>query len=166
MNIRILTANDAPSYRELRLAALREHPEAYVTDFAEEAALSLELLQSRLSAHEAAITFGALERERLVGIGTILWSPRIRQQFRATIVGMYVDAAYRRRGVGKSLIATLLQHAREQPDVEEVCLSVTCGNDAARKLYVACGFLPEYVEPRYFKYQDRYYDLEWLAVKL
>ena len=166
MTLRLLTASDAECYRELRLAALLEYPEAFVTDYAEEAALSIEKLQERLAAQKVATTFGAFDGDQLIGIGTLLWSPRVRQKFRATIVGMYVEPQRRRRGVAKRLVAELVVHARTSPDIEEVWLCLTAGNSAARDLYLACGFQPEFVEPRSFKYEGRYHDLEWLCRRL
>ena len=166
MEIRPLTAADAAIYREVRLAALREHPTAYCTDYEEEAAFSQADIENRLTPSDAATTFGAFGGERLVGIGTLIRSARLRLAFRATIVGMYVLPTQRRRGVARRLIAACLDRARKLEGVEEVCLSVTCGNDSARRTYLKCGFRPDYVEPRYFKFADSYYDLEWLRLPL
>ena len=63
-------------------------------------------------------------------------------------------------------MATCIRRARSLPGVEEVCLGVTVGNEAARRCYVTCGFVPDYVEPRYFKYEGRYYDIEWMTLRL
>lgn len=166
MILRALTANDATDYAELRLAALREHPEAYVTDIAEESALSLDDFQKRLADTSTAQTFGAFEGDKLIGIATLLCTTRIRQRFRATIVGMYVLPDYRRRGVAKRLLEVCVEQARSRPEIEEVSLCITVGNEAARKTYLAFGFQPEFVEPRYFKYDGKYYDLEWMGMKL
>ncbi|HEX5106014.1 MAG TPA: N-acetyltransferase [Pirellulaceae bacterium] len=165
MTIRTLTADDAEIYRHQRLAALAEHPLAYVTDYSEEAALPLEEFQKRLAA-ETSVTFGAFDAERLAGISTLLTTTRLRQRFRATIVGMHVLPEYRRRGIATQLLSACVARARELPEVEEVCLCITVGNDAARAAYVAFGFEPELIEPRYFKYEGRYYDLEWLRLTL
>jgi RimJ/RimL family protein N-acetyltransferase len=43
---------------------------------------------------------------------------------------------------------------------------VTAGNDAARALYVAAGFVPFGVEPRFIRVDDRYYDIEWMIKRL
>jgi RimJ/RimL family protein N-acetyltransferase len=84
----------------------------------------------------------------------------------ATIAGMYVVPDRRGEGIAKALIAACLAHARSLPGVEEVCLCITVGNETARKLYLACGFQPDFIDPQYFKYQGTYYDLEWLRLKL
>ncbi|MCI0360467.1 MAG: GNAT family N-acetyltransferase [Planctomycetaceae bacterium] len=158
--------DDAAAYRALRLEALQQHPTAYVTAYEEDAALTAEQLHKRLTPSEEALTFGALDGDRLVGIGTLVRPERIRLSFRAMIVGMYVTASHRRTGLASRLVKTCIDRARSLTGVEEVCLCVTVGNDAARRTYLACGFLPEYVELRYFKYEGRYYDIEWLRLPL
>lgn len=166
MNTRVLTTCDVAAYRELRLAALREHPTAFATDLAEEQALPLEECQKRLEEGAPGMTFGAFDGERLVGIGTLLRNTRVRQRFRATIVGMYVTPAWRRRGVARELLNACVERARTLPEIEEVCLCITVGNDAARRVYVEFGFQPEFFEPRSFKHEGSYYDLEWMRLPL
>jgi RimJ/RimL family protein N-acetyltransferase len=164
MLIRPLTPDDAELYRELRLAALREHPLAYVTDYREESALPIEEMRKRL-AGATSVTFGSFD-ERLIGIATLLWTTRLRQRFRATVVGMFVLPAFRRQGLATELLRACIERARAMPEVEEVCLCITVGNDAARAAYVKFGFQPDYVEPRYFKHAGAYYDIEWLRLPL
>jgi ribosomal protein S18 acetylase RimI-like enzyme len=79
---------------------------------------------------------------------------------------MYVAPQYRRRGLATKLLEACLAQARAFPEVEEVSLAVTVGNEAARQTYVKFGFQPEYVEPRYFKHGGRYYDMEWMHIPL
>lgn len=57
---------------------------------------------------------------------------------RAVIVGMYVSPAFRRRGIGKSILERLLQHCRDQ-GFSEVRLQATA---LGRPLYASCGFVP------------------------
>lgn len=164
--IRPLQPVDFAAYRTIRLQGLAECPSAYVTAYEEDAALSDEQLRGRLAPSETAQTFGAFEDETLVGIGTLIRPERVKQRFRAMIVGMYVVPEYRGTGLARRLVAACVERARTLAGVEEVCLSVTLGNEAARRCYLACGFVADYVEPRYFKLDGRYYDIEWLTLKL
>jgi RimJ/RimL family protein N-acetyltransferase len=166
MLIRPLNAADAATYRALRLESLERYPTAYVTAYEEDAALSDEQLRERLTPCELAQTFGAFTGETLVGIGTLVRYERIRLSFRAMIVGMYVAPEHRGTGIARKLVSACVERARTLPGVEEVCLSVTVGNEAARRCYVACGFVPDYIEPRYFKLEGQYYDIEWLRFPL
>jgi RimJ/RimL family protein N-acetyltransferase len=170
MRIRVLTADDAEEYREVRLAALRDHPTAFCTDFSEESAFTIEEFRSRVAPSATAVSFGAFDEaeggERPVGIATLLRQQRLRQRFRAMIVAMYVAPSHRGRGIAKELIAACIDRARGWEGVEEVCLCITVGNEPARRSYLACGFQPDFVDPRHFKYEGQYYDLEWMRFPL
>jgi RimJ/RimL family protein N-acetyltransferase len=166
MQIRPLAPADSATYHALRLEALRHYPTAYVTAYEEDAALTPEQLTERLTPSDEAVTFGAFEGESLVGIGTLIHYQRIRLSFRAMIVGMYVTPGHQGQGIAGRIVQGCLERARTLAGVEEVCLSVTVGNEAARRCYLGCGFVPEYVQPRYFKYEGRYYDIEWLRLPL
>lgn len=50
-----------------------------------------------------------------------------------------VARAWRRRGIGRALMATLLEHARRH-GAQSVELEVRSGNHPARRLYAALGF--------------------------
>ncbi|TAM87249.1 MAG: ribosomal-protein-alanine N-acetyltransferase [Jatrophihabitans sp.] len=56
---------------------------------------------------------------------------------------------YRRRGVARTLVADLLQHARDRR-ASEVFLEVRVDNDAARALYAAAGFTEIAVRKGYY----------------
>jgi hypothetical protein len=54
MQIRALAASDAPSFRALRLRALREHPEAFTSSHDEDEKLPIAATVQRLAANERA----------------------------------------------------------------------------------------------------------------
>ncbi len=57
-------------------------------------------------------------------------------------LGMMVQAAWRRKGIGAALVAAALEWARSA-GIEKVSLEVYPGNDAARALYRRFGFVEE-----------------------
>ena len=75
---------------------------------------------------------------------------------------MYVRSDARKSGLGKILVAAVLDHARGR--VEMVQLTVVSENEAARRLYEAMGFVEYGFEKRALKHDGRYYD-EVLMVK-
>ena len=75
---------------------------------------------------------------------------------KALLWGMYVRAADRNAGLGKRLVAAVLDHARGR--VEMVQLTVVSENEAARRLYHAMGFVEYGYEKRALKQGGRYYD--------
>jgi GNAT superfamily N-acetyltransferase len=58
----------------------------------------------------------------------------------AKLVSMWVAPPVRRRGVGRQLVASVVQWARDH-DATNVQLWVTETNAAARRLYESCDFI-------------------------
>ncbi len=72
----------------------------------------------------------------------------------------------RNQGIGRALLDAVVTHARTVSGVEDVVLAVTVGNEHARRLYIAAGFKPYCIEPRYIKLEDQYFDIEWMVCPL
>jgi GNAT superfamily N-acetyltransferase len=167
MNIRQLAAHDAPDYQPVRLRALREHPEAFGTSLEEEQPLPLEQVARQLDDTSGnSVSFGAWLDGQLVGIVNLFRSPRLKTRHKAILGGMYVTPEARGNRIGKALLEHTLSYARTMDGLEDVTLAVTVGNNLARRLYVGAGFVPYGVEPRYIKLGNRYFDIEWMILRL
>jgi RimJ/RimL family protein N-acetyltransferase len=167
MNIRQLEAHDAPFYQPLRLRALREHPEAFGSSLEDEQPLPLEHVARRLEDTSGNIvSFGTWLDGQLVGIVNLYRSPRPKTRHKAILGGMYVAPEARGNRIGKALLEHTLSYARTMDGLEDVTLAVTVGNNAARRLYLGAGFVPYGVEPRYIKLGNRYFDVEWMILRL
>jgi ribosomal protein S18 acetylase RimI-like enzyme len=79
-------------------------------------------------------------------------------QHKASIISVYVDAAYRGKRLGEGLMRTVMEHVRKAGGVEQLLLTVVSDNQAARRLYERCGFVPYGEEKRALRVGDRYYD--------
>lgn len=166
MEIRTLNGDDITAYHPLRLQALREHPEAFSSDYEDELRRDAAEAAQRLQPSPDRFMLGAWVDGALVGVLGLNRSPGRKVRHRAGLGAMYVAPNFRRQGVGQALIAAVIQHARALPDLEELVLAVTVGNDPARRFYLAAGFVPSYVEPRYIKHDGRYFDIEWMSLRL
>lgn len=56
-------------------------------------------------------------------------------------LSVYVDPAFRRRGIGRVLMAHTINWARECPDIHTVVSVITGGNEASIRLHREFGFL-------------------------
>ena len=166
MKVRVLTAEDASVWQALRLAALRDHPEAFGSAYEDELTLSLETVAERLRPQPDRRVFGAWVGDELAGVLSFHRSPGRKTRHRGGLGAMYVAPAHRGQHIGRRLLDAAIQHARTLPDLEELVLAVTVGNPVARHLYLAAGFEPSHIEPRYIKVGDQYYDIEWLSLHL
>ncbi len=147
MQIRRLTADDAPAYRALRLRGLREHPDAFTSSFEEDETLPLDASARRLRS-EAQTFWGALDGDgMLLGIVGLDRETRAKNRHKATVVGMYVAPEAAGRGCGRALLDALVACARQE-NLELLVLTVTEGNGAAAALYERRGFRSFGIEPR------------------
>ncbi len=164
--IHMLTEADAPAFRTLRLRSLREHPEAFGSSSEEEELLPVEQTAEHLRSSSAErCAFGAIATGQLVGYAGFSRHPRRKTCHKAHIGGMYVVPEARSQGVGRALLDAVVTHARSMSGVEEVVLAVTVGNEPARRLYIAGGFKPYCIEPRYIKVDGEYFDIEWMILR-
>jgi ribosomal protein S18 acetylase RimI-like enzyme len=141
MNIRRLSASDAPAFRALRLAGLLDKPEAFVASHEEESDQPLAYFAQRLIVQPGQAVFGAFDGDTLVGIAGLSRGTGLQTRHKGHIWGMYVAAAARGHGVARELMSSALAHARATPGIAKVTLSVDSANVAAIALYESLGFV-------------------------
>ena len=164
--IRTLGPDDVERYRVLRLEGLRDSPEAFSSDYAENARYPIETFAQRIAAERDRWVLGAFDGEALVGVAGYMRMQGAKVNHRATVWGMYVTPRVRGRGIGAELLARLIAQARAEPGLEQLALSVTVGNAPARNLYSRAGFVGCGVEPRTIRVGDRWFDEEHMILEL
>ncbi|MFE8699671.1 GNAT family N-acetyltransferase [Cytobacillus sp. FJAT-54145] len=163
MEIRVLEPKDAALYREIRLEALKNHPEAFSSGYEEEKEFSLAKTETRLGGGNF-FTFGAFEQNELLGVVTLIVESKLKIKHRANIVAMYVKR--KRLGIGKRLMLEAIKKARELEGIEQVYLTVTSSNEPAKRLYQSLGFETYGLDKRALKIGDDYYDDELMVLFL
>ncbi len=136
MSVRALEPSEWRVFRDLRLRALAESPDAFGAQLGDVLDRPDALWQERVAGRGP--IFAAYDEGVPVGVGGAFPRP---DEGRAMIWGMWVDPAARGRGHARRLLAALVEWIRDAgfPVVE---LHVTQGNDEARRLYLAAGFTP------------------------
>jgi ribosomal protein S18 acetylase RimI-like enzyme len=161
IRIRGLEPSDAALYRDIRLEALQRNPEAFGSTFEAENAQPLTWFSDRLRGFKV---FGAFHGSEIVGIAG-LWIGQGRKEIhKGQLVGMYVRPGSRKSGVGRQLVETIIEFARER--VEVIQLAVVSDNEPARRLYADQGFLEYGIEKKALKQDGRYYDEVLMAKDL
>ncbi|MFN8509522.1 MAG: GNAT family N-acetyltransferase [Deinococcaceae bacterium] len=77
------------------------------------------------------------------------------------VVAVYVAHTDRNQGVARKLMETLIGRVRNYEGVEQIQLTVTQTQVAARKLYESLGFQLLAIERKALKLTDGYLDEEW-----
>jgi ribosomal protein S18 acetylase RimI-like enzyme len=161
MEIRRLGSADAAAYRELRLAALSDSPEAFGSTLERESREPLAWFRGRLGKGSV---FGAWRLSELVGTAGFVRREGEKEQHKGLLWGMYVRPDARNAGVGRQLIEAVIDHARRH--VELIQLSVISDNQRARRLYAGLGFVEYGVEKNSLKQRGHYYDEILMALDL
>jgi ribosomal protein S18 acetylase RimI-like enzyme len=162
--VRILGQDDLAAFRQVRLDALRLHPEAFTASYEDEAQLSEAQFAERLAA-PGMTRFGGFAGNEMVGLVGLNLRAGLKERHKATLFSMYVAAEHRRSGLAPDLVAAVIQKAREAGALV-LHLFVTAGNAPAQRLYRTMGFLPYGIERRAIRVGDAFYDEELMALDL
>jgi GNAT superfamily N-acetyltransferase len=131
--IRRLAAADWAAFREIRLAALRDAPEAFGSTAAEAETLDEQEWRRRLE--ERAVFLAEVARQRVgLAAGTDGDQPN-----EAELISMWVVPSWRGQGVGDRLVEAVLAWAVAE-GFTSVGLWVAQGNARAERLYARLGF--------------------------
>lgn len=163
MNIIKLDPTHANEYRELRLKALLENPEAFGSSYEEENAMPLSFTIERLKRNES-ITFGVFS-PNLVGIVTLSFSLRNKLKHNGSIQELYVSEYERNKGYGKALLHHVVDVAKSMKMIN-LFLGVTSINKKAIHLYESLGFVTYGIERRSIYHQGIFYDSQLMALYL
>jgi GNAT superfamily N-acetyltransferase len=167
MEIRRLTADDAEPLWNLRLCALESAPAAFGESVEEHQRTSVSAYAERLrSGGSENLVVGAFDESILIGMAGLYRDQRAKRRHRATIWGMFVAERFRGRGAGRALLGAAVNEARGMAGVRSVLLSVTTGQQRARRLYLSVGFRPYGVEPRAMRQGESFVDEEHMVLEL
>jgi RimJ/RimL family protein N-acetyltransferase len=163
IKVRRLETLDVPSYRELRLEALKSHPEAFSSSWEDEVDKPASWWTERL---ETSVVLGGWidDSPLLLGVAGLRVHTATKLLHRGVLWGMYVRPQARGTGLSASLVQRVIEHAQNL--VEEISLTVVASNTAAYRLYSAAGFERYGLERRALKVGDQYYDEVLMALTL
>lgn len=159
ISIRRLAKNDTNIFFNLRLEALQNSPASFLSLYEEEKVSGPSFFENILCQNGIEnIIFGAFVNNKLVGSIGIFQEARATTKHKCTIWGIYIQPAYRKRGIAKALMEIAIKHAKNSMHCSIVNLSVETTNVAAKKLYQSYGFEVWGIEPNAKQLHGKFYD--------
>lgn len=165
--IRLLTPEDAVPFAKLRRERLEQAPRAFAESLAEHDALPLKKIAERLGRSNDDFVVGAFTpHAELVGMAGFGRSPRLKSRHKGTIWGVYVRPHWRGSGVGRMVLTHLLKQARSITGLEQIQLTVSTSQTAAKRLYESLGFQAFGHERHALKVEGEYVDEDHMVLWL
>jgi ribosomal protein S18 acetylase RimI-like enzyme len=90
----------------------------------------------------------------------------LKEKHKGRIYGVYVCSEFRRRGIGRALLANILETVSGDSSLEQVLVSVATCQNAARELYHLLGFETYGTEPRALKVGATYIDEDEMILRI
>jgi ribosomal protein S18 acetylase RimI-like enzyme len=139
IQIDALQPDDSHTFKALRLEALRTEPAAFSSTYEDALARSDDDWRALLAEPRRAFLMAWTDDSPIGMVGLYRGGDDGNERV-AIVTSMYVSGDYRRRGVGKRLLALLIVLALENPDIATLRLWVSEAQVTARRLYETIGF--------------------------
>jgi ribosomal protein S18 acetylase RimI-like enzyme len=145
VTVRVLAEDDWDTYRQMRLGALKESPQAFVSTYDEELAYDEDFWRLRMRRSTRLLAVRDGENVGVVSLGDALPidgdNDLQRSQRVAELFGMWVDPQARGTGVAWRLVDAAAVEARAQQRTH-LMLWVVVDNGRAVAFYSSYGFRP------------------------
>jgi ribosomal protein S18 acetylase RimI-like enzyme len=137
-----LPISDWKDFKKIRLASLKEEPQAFGSSYAKDAAYPDSKWQERLRDGEtkkSIYLFAKLEG-KIIGMVMGGRTDEDKHSHLAHIWGTYVDSKARGKGAGKELMQRAIEELGKDAGVQKIRVTVNAEQKPAVKLYESLGF--------------------------
>lgn len=156
MKITKATEKDWKEYKEIRLEALKNNPEAFGASYEDEAKRSGARWKKSLKDKNKTV-FLVLDNNKPVAISMILFESSKRFDHIARISSVYVNPEYRGRKLSSKLMELIIKEAKRKK-IMKIQLKVVTSQESAIALYKKFGFKVVAKLNKEMKIGNKYYD--------
>jgi RimJ/RimL family protein N-acetyltransferase len=136
---RVLAIGDWEIFRQIRLQALREHPDVYLGSY-KDAVVRTEREWKEMLDGKGKCIFGLFDGDTMIGLAAVFTS-RDDPSGQSGVLAMdYVDPAYRDRRLSGLLYQARIDWAKQHRPFKRLFISHREGNEASRRANQSFGF--------------------------
>ncbi|WP_079912735.1 GNAT family N-acetyltransferase [Paenibacillus sp. 32352] len=161
--IRIIAPEDAESFWDLRLNALKNNPEAFSANYEDSVTATLESVRSRIQVSDDNFIVGAFSNNTVIGMVGFVRERTKKLNHKGNIWGTYVAQEFRGRGIGRKLMEETIIRAKKLEGLTQINLGVITFNEAAKRMYESLGFKSYGIEVKSMKHVGKYFDEELMT---
>ena len=143
IHLKKLSESDWKLFREIRLRALKEDPQAFGSNYKKENKYTEELWRNRLSGESCAV-FGVFDGKKLIGMTGVKVDQNDDLERKGYFWGSWLEPSYRKKGISKLMYAERLKWAKDHPTLNVIRASYWVSNKASEKAMIGSGFKPIY----------------------
>lgn len=160
ISIRLLTSQDAPEFRKLRIVALTHDPQAFLNTLERETNWPVERYSSDIWYSQMESPFGyygAWICTALAGYVKVTASGLAKQKHIAFLYNLYVSPDFRNQKVASTLLSQVMKNLKDY-HIEAVYVSCIASNTRALHFYERMGFQKVGIQPKCVKWNGTYDD--------
>ena len=139
ISIQQLDQADWRQYRDIRLCALKDAPDAFGSTFETSKKYSDTQWQQRLGSLKTDTDHPIVAVHNQTFVGLAWGNIEPSNTTTAYLYQMWVSPQHRGMSIGRAMVQTVIDWAKAQ-DAKMISLEVTCGNQPAISLYQSMGF--------------------------
>jgi RimJ/RimL family protein N-acetyltransferase len=153
MEIRKIDQKEWQSWKEIRLEALKDAPDSFLSTYEEEVESKDQFWIDQVKNNDVIIAF---VENKPVGCCVFSIDKRSRMNHIAVMWSMYVGPSIRGTGSGYKIVRFIQDYGRGK--VKQIHLDCNASNHNAADLYRKCGFRVYGTKPAYIRIGNRFHD--------
>lgn len=167
IEIREFHPDEIDLYMQIRLEALETNPHAFGSTAVDFKRQPRTFYQKRLqNNYESAdiVMLVALDKNRPIGMMGVVRNSHPKRLHTATVTAVFVSPAYRGQGIASRMLDQIVIRSKAMDGLEQLYLSVVSDNHPAIALYKSRGFIRYGHAPRVKKWENRYFDDDFMVL--